>query len=295
MRCDSFTRRVMMSLGVLAAGLVVGGPTAHAAPVQPSWQWLFDEADTNSTTALDTGSAGAAKNGTIVNAGGATGDYRSTLTPFSYSGNRSFIAGSMRKVDAPLNISLGTQSTQSLWVRLDTSFSEVGNSWVMNATGSAGTLTSAWYYGRMGAALGANDNVYWNGKYQGDDNLTHNGAVTALSNGVWRHLVVVRDGADVDIWQGDLGSNLTKVWTLVLPAGSTGATTFNTLSIGSYSAGTGNLFPGQIDEFALWDSALSDSDLAWLHSNSLSAIPEPAGLALLGLALPALLRRRRGA
>lgn len=280
----------MKSILVALFGAMLTGQVAQAAPVQPKYQWLFDEADSNATTVLDTGSAGASANGTVQ---GASHDVRSTsLTPFSYPGNKSFVPGSARYVSIPLNASLGTQSTVSLWVRLDTGYPEVGNSWVLNATGSSGPLTAVLYYDRLGKSRASRDEVWWNGAYKGDDNITHGGAITALLDGVWRHLVLVRDGDNVDIWEGDLGSSLTKVWTLVLPATVRVATTFDTLYIGAHASGLANVFPGQIDEFAIWDTALSSADLEWLHSNSLTSIPEPAGLVLLALAVP-LIRRRR--
>lgn len=280
----------MKSILVALFGVMLTGQVAQAAPAQPKWQWLFDEADSNATTMLDTGSAGASANGTLQ---GAVHDVRSaSLTPFSYSGNKSFVPGSARYASIPLSASLGTQSTVSLWVRLDTAFPEVGNSWVLNATSSGAPLTAVVYYDRLGKSRASRDEVWWNGAYKGEDNITHGGAITALPDGVWRHLVLVRDGENVDIWEGDLGSSLTKVWTLVLPAALSGATTFDTLYVGAHSSGLANVFPGQIDELAIWDTALSSADLEWLHSNSLNSIPEPAGMALLTLAMP-LMRRRR--
>jgi len=50
---------------------------------------------------------------------------------------------------------------------------------------------------------------------------------------------------------------------------------------------------GMIDEYALWDVVLTPEQAGWLYQNSLARIPEPGTLALLGLGLAALARRRR--
>lgn len=282
----------MTAMAIFPIAALSIASAVQAAPVQPNWQWLFDE-ETTSTTALDTGAAGDQKNATII---GAAGDYRSsTITPFSYAGNQSFIPGAGRLAQAPLNINVGTATTISVWLRLDTSYAERSNSWVFEAT-SATSGRTLLYYTRDTATsaplkVPPGDPVYWNNSNRGNPG----GTITVPEDGVWRHVVIVREGDGVNVWEGDLGDPLTKVHTSTLPTGNNVASTFDTLYMGAHSSSNGNdhVFRGQMDELAIWNSALSDADVAWLHANSLGVIPEPASMGMLALGALGLAARRR--
>lgn len=254
---------------------------AVAAPVAPQWAWLFDEADVNDTAVLDSGSAGAHADGTIAGKSNATGDLRSSSeTPFDYAGNKSLIAGSMRWASVPLDASLGTSTTISAWVRYDTTYALGTPSYVFD-TSDGGSGRVLWYYKNDGTPQG--DAIYWNGGHPDPS------GITSLDDGVWRHLVLVREGSSLSIWEGDLGQSLTKIKTVSV---SGAATTISTFYMG-VNFRQAEVFRGEVDEYAIWDSALSEDDLQWLHSNSLTAIPEPASIGVLVAAGAGLMLRRR--
>ena len=113
--------------------------------------------------------------------------------------------------------------------------------------------------------------------------LTVAGVVTINQ---WQHFVFQRDDAgNREIWVDG-----------VLAASGGGAEALDAFNgIMNIGAGHGNTnsFSGSIDEFALWDDALTATEIADLAGGA--RIPEPSGtlLSLLGLTLLAVRRRRK--
>jgi len=114
---------------------------------------------------------------------------------------------------------------------------------------------------------------------------------------VWQQFVERRSGGTFDLFYDD---------SLVATGTSSSAlpTSSNPLLIGARNSGDGRNFTvdGLVDEVAIWDRALSDSDIASLWNGGIGeqipSVPEPSTLASLstGLAgLCAALRRKRRA
>lgn len=108
-----------------------------------------------------------------------------------------------------------------------------------------------------------------------------NNAAFTWADHTW-YDVVVRDSSNAL----DFFVNGSLLGSFTLSAGSSSP---NPLLIGRRNSGDGRVFPvdGLIDDVAIWNRALSNSEIAYLASNPVMA-PEPGTLAMCGLALIAL-------
>lgn len=113
----------------------------------------------------------------------------------------------------------------------------------------------------------------------------------AISGGEWVHMAFVRD-VDTTMIYVD-GSLL-----LSSPEGAITSpiSSITRMGIGANGGGGGSQV-GAIDDFALWDHALSAGDVAALASGAATplSIPEPSSMTLIGLAVYGLLGLRRRA
>ena len=248
---------------LLAAFLVifVALEMALAVPVaptnSPNHQWLFDEG--SGTTGADTGTTGGSD--ATLNFGAGW----SANTPFAYSGNSSLDTGAAGNATAP-SPSAGSFAgpfTMSVWAAWDgTVLGGVpGNHYIFDSEPSGN---------RHLLLLNDNNptNLFW-------DNQNHGTAgLGALSSNDWSHYAFVSDGIDLLVYEdGNLVSTI---------ADDGGAV--NTLFIGSRFSNN-EFWRGEIDEFAIWDEALSADNVEWLSQNSLNdlnsaVVPEPASVAL---------------
>ena len=110
-----------------------------------------------------------------------------------------------------------------------------------------------------------------------------------LSDGGWHHFVMTYDSADGGVGTVYIDNELVTTDTGLSGSISAGG---GTLFLGAKSTGGSDVFSGSIDDFGIWNHALSEGEIDGIYSNG---IPEPATMLLIGLGAPALLRLRRKA
>jgi uncharacterized protein (TIGR03382 family) len=257
------------------------------------------------TTATNYGSLGAAGDGTtmdgvtqVAGAIAAGGDQA-----LQYSGGTRTTVG----FQSALNPVASSPFTIEFWAKPDAVTDDnIGPSPVFNRPFT--TNRSGWVFFQRGPSTGWNLRMFdGNGSGVGWD-LTGgtNGA------GVWSHVVAVWSGTAATLYVNGVLADDTNA------AGRSGGYAGNsaaTISLGSYSDGN-NIFNGAVDEFALYNTALSPAQItnhytlassptAGDYSSAVIAdgaveylpitapVPEPAGMALAALSGLALLGRRR--
>jgi len=205
--------------------------------------------------------------GSLTGSINGTVGYSSSSTPFSYSGDYSLSLTNAGDVSIG-SLGLGAAGTISIWAR-DTSGSTAFR-YVYDSSGP-----------RFIYLQSGNPEVYVNGAL----------AVSPGSNQVtssWTHLAVTwTSGGSVTFYAN--GS--------VVGTGSVGSIGSSTQTFFIGSRQTSNEYwTGNIDEFASWNTTLSASNISWLATNSINAIPEPATTAaVLGaLAVAGAMWKRRG-
>ena len=96
-------------------------------------------------------------------------------------------------------------------------------------------------------------------------------------DGAFHHVVMVND-AVADVFKIYVDGNLQ------VTSGSVGLTSkVDGVFLLGRQPGNSNMAIGLLDEVAFFNKAISSDDVAWLRSNSVAAIPEPATLCLLAL------------
>lgn len=245
-------RASTMAVAVLLAVAFCGrAAAAPVAPPLPGTTWLLDEG-----TGTDLSEWTGFRTGVL---GGPTLPTWSTDTPFAYSGNHSlsfvgagFSAGNYARLDGHPS---PAQGAISFWV---TDNGGGGPKYILDGSGGDRTLLY-----RSGPSNGLS-------YYQNNQSAGTLAANVVPTDGTWTHMALV--------WDNSLPTEKQKVY----KNGSL-FQTFNT-SIGAvnpayvYLGSRQSLtecWDGKIDEYALWDTALSEQQVQWLSQNSLRQISAP--------------------
>lgn len=256
---------IVATLVGLHSATVGAGLIGHWTLNEPSGTVAFDSAGSND----------GATTGALVNQAGQIG------AAYRFDGNDFIDLGA--KFDGPV-------LTVSAWVNTDFAYTRNAFPSVVGAlTNSASAGWNLYFTG------GSSDQ--W-GFYSSSGGFAGSAPITSdaeLGRGVWQHLVGVSNG------------NTSQLYINGVLAGSgsgdgTYTTSLSNVRIGhnpDFSVGGGAFFPGLIDDVAIWDDALTDTQIEELYNNGLqgidaggpvNAVPEPstftclliAGLTLVG-------------
>lgn len=210
---------------------------------KPLAHWRFDKG--SGSTAYD--SVGTS-HGTIVSA---------SWTSSGYMGNALVFNGSSSYVNIPHSGKLNLTGALSIvaWIKADgvadrqviiSKTASGNNTWLFEINPIDFTNGTANFYLNTAASAGGGSNF---------------GSKTAVAKGAWQHLACVFDGNSRHIYlDGTLDNS----------ASHTGTIFTNTLPIriGRWSS-TGRFFKGTIDEVAIFDAALSSTEVKQIYTNGL--------------------------
>lgn len=134
---------------------------------------------------------------------------------------------------------------------------------------------------------GANNGVsiYTSGT-PGGGAVTIGGTGPAVNDGNWHHLAMVSNGSTLELFVDGVSAG---------SAAYTGSGSIDALQLAALFGG-GRDQNADIDDVAIYDTALSGDQIAWLTNNqaiSSVPVPEPSSFALLSLGGILLMRRRR--
>ncbi|MES2470336.1 MAG: LamG-like jellyroll fold domain-containing protein [Verrucomicrobiota bacterium] len=258
------------------------------------------------TTSINSGSLGAAGNGT--NADGVTLGVAGPLaasgdTAAGYSGG----ANTTVPFNAALNPASASPFTIEFWANPATNTDGSGPSPLFNrVTGTqAAPNRSGWVFFQRPADAGWNFAMY-NGLGSQVGLQVTGGTYTP---GSWSHVVAVWDGAAPTLFVNGVNTNAPVV---VGGPGGYNASGTAIFSVGAYDTGS-NPFNGAVDETAFYSKALSPAEILahyeaaasttpGFYSNLVTAdgavlylnnVPEPTSAVLMLLGLAGVMRRRR--
>jgi hypothetical protein len=272
-------------LATALALIAAGSAKLDAALIN---HWKFDE--TSGGTAADStgGVVGTWQNGTSTNLSWTTGQIGGAADLGGQTtGNNYFSTGTLT------TLSGATGLTLSAWI---------------NPDGFTGSTYEGIFTTRSTVTGSAIGNANWGFSWENGnstpnplphlDSRTGNGVdsnpATIEAAGGWYHIALV--------WDGVAGTHKNYI---------NGVETASDIGpVGEISGGVWHIghddccggvrdFDGQIDDLAIWDNALTGANILAIYNGGLAGIdaatsvPEPSGLALVGLSGLAFLRRRR--
>jgi hypothetical protein len=194
--------------------------------------------------------------------------------------------------------------TISMWIKSNSDNADMGFLCLRNPTGSdewgLRYDSKDWAHNDepkiIKAAITTTDSQQWNGSKPRYDQVKNQySSASNVQTTSWQHVVFVWQG-DADTSDGDDSSYDMYIDGVLDTAGMAMAETSGLVDETThFLVGDGGKadWNGYVDEVAVWTSALSADEVQWLHQNSLSVMPEPATLALVGLGLSGLLFRRK--
>ena len=107
---------------------------------------------------------------------------------------------------------------------------------------------------------------------------------TVVNDGAWHQLGLVSNGTTIQLYVDGVAEGT--------PSAYTGSGAINSLQLGKRFGGS-HAISADIDDVAIYDTALSANEMLSLSTNAAVAVPEPSSTALLGLGGIALILRRR--
>jgi hypothetical protein len=194
------------------------------------------------------------------------------------------------RTDAWTGVTGSGARTISMWVQTTSLLNQVFAEWGTNSNGQRFTfrMESASNQPTAGASIIGGVRTEIQGDYR-----TTAAASPAINNGSWHHIATVYNPGATQLESVTMYVNGVAVAT----TDNTATISLNTvaqfnLGIGGPSSGTGGVYNGLIDEFAVWSRALSPAEISQLAAGA-TVIPEPSSYALLLLAIGIFARKHR--
>jgi len=278
------------------ATIAVSSLAAQAAPV-PVISYLFDD-----NTTPQHGSV----TGTLYGPNGTqtSGPTYSSVTPFSYTGNKSLkldgtddhMRFGFQTVGQAINGASAV--TLTMWIRFedngDLRGGEFDNSFFTSRVGSANSGASN-IVGYVRHDTGNNAKVEFGGRDQSGAAYQAGTNSTVLTAGAWHFVVGILDYANDKVQISIDGGTLQSF--NVSFASSTYLNSTPASSVYDAVGGGANVetypFKGSVDELGIFTSALSQDDITYFYQNGLNAVPEPSSIGLGALGLFGVLGSRR--
>jgi hypothetical protein len=241
-------RAVPFALGLL----LLTGPTAHAALVA---NWTFDSTGADQWNDSVGGNHGTAV-GTPTQTAGVIGAY-------AYEGN-----GAANYLDVDNGAAFQTDTyTISAWLRPDT---------IAGWRTAVGSWNGSAHWVHFG--LDANTGKFSNYVNIGGDKPVRSTTVVPSGNTAWYHVVTVADPLNdvLQIYVNGVKQGETTIsgWTTTEKPGT------NPVLLGAaYATSSGNFWDGGIDDVAIWNRALTASEIATLNTKGLQGIGAAQALA----------------
>ena len=167
-----------------------------------------------------------------------------------------------------------TKGTVSVWFRTNGYATGDGDRLFEFGDGSGEFLASIASTQKIDVIMQHGASMQWKGSTD----------VGSITDDTWYHLVITQNGTSPKFWIGKISETIEEQTTLVTEADVTKwfESSWDAFKIGENQAGTGGYLAGGICDFAVWDRALSDGEIANLHNSSgsqgVSASTIPAGL-----------------
>ena len=225
------------------------GYTALTNPVVPR---AFYPLDAGSTA--DTATADGAQNGTFVGAPTQTTNRNGTAnTALTFSGT-----GQAITIGDPAALQITGQITLAAWVRTTANPTNGIRNIVAKGAGTSGEIF-----------LRMNGGDWEVGSWDGTNHYAAFPVYTDLST--WVHLAGTYDGTAWRLYRNGqlVGTRVDPVGAVSVTGGSPG------WAIGSNGAGTGRLWTGQIDDVAIFNAALTPTQVAGLASLNSASWAQP--------------------
>lgn len=244
----------------------------------PLAYWRLDESA--GTNANDSGSGnydGTYTGGVTLNQSGVLADGNASA---SFDGTDDWVSVAYASAFQNLYVGTGKAWTVAAWIyptaARDTEGQYAG---IIRYTRSTGNVPFSLNYGRNDASFAAASCV-WCGYFRNDvvgGTWFSVADPTPVRLNEWQHYVAVAQIGDSGYAELILYRNGMRVAGPAAQASGGGAGDASQLTrIGDRGTGTGNYFPGRIDEVVLFDRALTEIEVAKLHASSFSTLTKTA-------------------
>ena len=258
---------------VVTAGLTgigVGPATAQEQPPTPVVDYTFDDVGPGAATVHNSGSGGAAYDGAVVNGAGLLSGSRGGAGTLTLPGGpQGTAAASMPYVKIPNGVYQGAHGiTVATWVKWDGK----------NATAAA----APWTFILGGDKLARNNyGVFFapdeNGKtaaVANDGQEYKANSAAAIPAGTWTHVALTEDGSTLTLYVNGLATDSRTAPIDFTKLFSSTSTYSGLIGRTQWSDPYASFFGGELDDFEVFDSALSGDQIAQVAGN----VPSVTGL-----------------